>query len=281
MSNYYYLVAGLPDLTLEDSKLNYTTADFKTEIYPLLSKADRKQIDLFYLKFDNGNVLKLLKDKDAAIDPRGKYSLEELLDNMHSIKENGVAITKSFPSYLTLFIAGHYDDAPIDDEPGMMENDLAALYYAYGMKSGNRFVAAWFEFNLTMNNIFTAIIARRYKVEMSQFIVGDSEVADALRTSGARDFGLTGEVDYIDRLMKIGEIDELLEREKKTDQLKWEWIEDETFFNYFSVERIFAFLLQTEMIERWLLLDKEKGKELFREIINSLRDDVSIPAEFT
>ena len=29
MSKYYYLVAGLPELTLEDSKLSYTVADFR------------------------------------------------------------------------------------------------------------------------------------------------------------------------------------------------------------------------------------------------------------
>ena len=36
MSKYYYLVAGLPELTLEDSKLSYTVADFRTELYPAL-----------------------------------------------------------------------------------------------------------------------------------------------------------------------------------------------------------------------------------------------------
>ena len=80
MSKYYYLVAGLPELTLEDSKLSYTVADFKAELYPDLSDEDRRLIDLFYLKFDNANVLKLLKDKDAAIDSRGNYSAEELAD---------------------------------------------------------------------------------------------------------------------------------------------------------------------------------------------------------
>ena len=64
-SKYYYLVAGLPELSLEDSKLSYTVADFKTEIYDGLSASDQKLIDLFYLKFDNANVLKLLKDKEA------------------------------------------------------------------------------------------------------------------------------------------------------------------------------------------------------------------------
>lgn len=51
MTNYYCLVAGLPDLSLEDGKLNYTVANFKSEIYSELSEKDKKLIDLFYLKF--------------------------------------------------------------------------------------------------------------------------------------------------------------------------------------------------------------------------------------
>ena len=52
------------------------------------------------------------------------------------------------------------------------------------------------------------------------------------------------------------------------------------FFNYFTVERIFVFLLRLEMIERWISLDKEKGSELFRKMIDSLKNEVQIPAEF-
>ena len=86
MSKYYYLVAGLPELTLEDSKLSYTVADFKSELYSALSEEDRMLIDLFYLQFDNANVLKLLKDKDAAIDPRGNY-LSGRTGRVHFIAE--------------------------------------------------------------------------------------------------------------------------------------------------------------------------------------------------
>ena len=89
MSKYYYLVAGLPELTLEDSKLSYTVADFKTEIYPGISSSDQKLIDLFYLKFDNANVLKLLEDKEDAIDLRGNFSAEELIEYIGVIKEGG------------------------------------------------------------------------------------------------------------------------------------------------------------------------------------------------
>lgn len=278
MSKYYYLVAGLPELTLEDSKLSYTVADFKTEIYPGLSSSDQKLMDLFYLKFDNVNVLKLLEDKEAVIDSRGNFSVEELLENIGIIKEGGEVNPKDFPSYLSVFISDYFNTPT---ESGVLHEDhLAALYYEYAMKCGNKFIASWFEFNLTINNILVAFTARKYKWDIAQNIVGDTEVCEALRTSGARDFGLTGEVDSFEQLVKISEITELVDREKKLDSLRWDWMEEATFFDYFTVERIFVFLLQLEMIERWISLDKEKGNQLFRSIIDTLKDEVQIPAEF-
>lgn len=278
MSKYYYLVAGLPELTLEDSKLSYTVADFKTELYPALSDKDKKLIDLFYLKFDNANVLKLLKDKDAAIDPRGVYSAEELAEYISLLKDGDEMPDSVFPSYLSTFISEYFNTPAEDDF--LHEDRLAALYYAYAMKCKNRFVSSWFEFNLTMNNVLVALTARKFKLDVAPLIVGDTEVSEALRTSGARDFGLAGEVDVLDQLVKISETEELVEREKKIDQLRWNWMEEATFFDYFTIERLFVFLLQLEMIERWISLDKEKGNQLFRSIIATLKDEVQIPAEF-
>ena len=278
MSKYYYLVAGLPELTLEDSKLSYTVADFKTELYPALSEDDKKLIDLFYLQFDNANVLKLLKDKDAAIDSRGVYSAEDLAEYILLLKDGGELADSVFPSYLSIFIS-EYFNVPAEED-FLHEDRLAALYYDYAMKCKNKFVSAWFGFNLTMNNILVALTARKFKMDIAPLIVGDTEVCETLRTSSARDFGLAGEVDMLELLVKISETEELVEREKKIDQLRWNWMEEATFFNYFTIERLFVFLLQLEMIERWISLDKEKGNQLFRSIIAALKDEVQIPAEF-
>lgn len=278
MSKYYYLVASLPELTLEDSKLSYTVADFRTEIYPSLSSSDQKLIDLFYLKFDNANVLRLLEDKETIIDARGNYSAKELNDAIAAIKEGGEVSSKEIPSYLSVFISDYFHTPA--ESAVLHEDRLAALYYEYAMKCGNKFIASWFEFNLTINNILIAFTARKYKWDIAQHIVGDTDVCEALRTSGARDFGLSGEVDYLEQLVKISEINELVEREKRLDSLRWNWMEEATFFNYFTIERIFVFLLQLEMIERWIALDKEKGNQLFRSIIDALKDEVQIPAEF-
>lgn len=90
MSTYYCLVAGLPDISLDDGKLSYSIADFKSELYPELSVQDRKLIDLFYLKFDNADLLELLKNKDAVTEGRGNFSAEELLQLIDTVRDGDV-----------------------------------------------------------------------------------------------------------------------------------------------------------------------------------------------
>lgn len=277
MSAYYYLVAGLPDISLEDGKLSYTISDFRAESYGDLSAKDQALIDLFYLKYDHADLLSLLKDKDAVTQGKGNFSSEDLLQLIASVKE-GEKPDAKFPSYLYDFIA-QYLALPAD-ELYKAENLLASAYYAYAMKSKNPFIASWFDFNLNINNILAAFAARKYKMNVAEVIVGDTDVCEMLRTSNARDFGLSETLDYFEPLQRLVETDDLVEREKKVDQLKWKWLEDASFFHYFTIERLFVFLLQLEMIERWVLLDKEKGSELFRQMIQNLKDEVQIPEEF-
>ena len=234
MTNYYCLVTGLPELSLEDGKLSYTVANFKTEIYPELSKADKKQVDLFYLKFDNANLLTLLKDKEASVDTSlGNYSADELLSVIASFKEE-TAPDKKFPAYFYEF-AELYLNTP-DDERWGLEDKLHGFYYNHAMKSGNPFVSAWFELNLDVNNILAAMTARKYKMDVAKVPVGENLVAEALRNSNARDFGLADDLEYFEQLVRINDTVDLVEREKKIDLLKWNWMEDNTFFNYFTVE---------------------------------------------
>ena len=278
MTNYYCLVTGLPELSLEDGKLSYTVANFKTEIYPELSKSDKKLVDIFYLKFDNQNLLALLKDKEAVVDASlGNFSADELLGVIASFKEE-TAPDKKFPSYFYEF-AELYLNTPEEERFGL-EDKLHGFYYDYAMKCGNKFVSYWFELNLNVNNILAAMAARKYKMDVAKVSVGSNMVAEALRTSNARDFGLADDLEYFEQLTRINDTVDLVEREKKIDLLKWNWMEDNTFFNYFTIEKIFVFLMKLEMIERWVSLDKEKGNEMFRKLIDQLKDEVQIPQEF-
>ena len=49
MSKYYYLIAGLPEVALDDGRRPYTVADFKAEVMPMLSATDRPLFSCFFL----------------------------------------------------------------------------------------------------------------------------------------------------------------------------------------------------------------------------------------
>jgi hypothetical protein len=148
------------------------------------------------------------------------------------------------------------------------------------MASSNGFVRKWYEFNLNLNNIMTAITARKYNLDIQKVIVGTGDVANALRTSGARDWGLSQELDYFEEVARLTEEDDLSQRERKADQIRWRWLEENTFFNYFSVEKLFSYMVRLGMVERWSGLDREEGQKLFRKLIGDLKEQTEVPAEF-
>ena len=277
MNTYYCLVAGFPDISLDDGKLSCSVSDFRTDVYPQLASSDQKLVDLFYLKFDNQNLLSLLKDKEAPVKTEGTLTGEELLALIETVR-NGDIPDKKYPAYLSEFVSQYINLA--SEDLYKAEDLLASLYYQYAMSCKNQFISEWFEFNLNVNNILSAYAARKYKLDVASVIVGNTPACEQLRTSNARDFGLGDTIDYMDQVQRISETEELVERERKIDTLKWKWLEEQSFFYYFTIERIFVFLMFLDMTERWISLDKQKGYELFRQMIENLKEESSIPDEF-
>ena len=160
-------------------------------------------------------------------------------------------------------------------ESPLREEDLRAqLLYQEGMRSSNAFVRDWFAFNLNLNNILAAVICRKHGFDLKKTIVGEGEVQDALRTSNAKDFGLSATLPEIDDILRLSEVEDLYEREKKTDALRWAWLEDKTLFHYFEAENVFAYWLQAQMLFRWDILNKEEGTRIFRELIADMKRDI-------
>ena len=276
MGKYYYLVSGLPDISLDDGKLAYTVADFRAEMEATLSAKDQKLIDLFFLKYDNANLLACLKEADAPLDPRGRITREEFEAVYKALKEEEkLPKNEAIPAYHVTFIQRYLAEEQSEQKGEKAqvswEDQLAALYYEAAMKAPNPFVAGWFELNLNINNVLTAITCRKYGFDKSLYIVGHNEIAEQIRTSNARDFGLSDAVEYLPELQRIAEETDLYARERKIDLLKWKWLEDQTFFKTFDMERVFAYLLQLEMIERWVDLDKVRGERTFRELVGAMK----------
>ena len=275
--NYYCYIAGLPDIQIDNQKSIPAQEEILDELKQILSKGDMALLDLLRLKYDNNNLLKFLANRDAELNPLGKLTsqdwaeLIELIDN--SDERNPVRDARLLKYMLDFYttIRNEQSEEKID----FAEDFLAALYYKYGMQCKNKFVADWFEFNLNINNILTALTCRKYGWDIKSAIVGDNVVAETIRNSvSARDFNLKAEIDYFDALVSISETANLLDREHRIDALKWNWLEENTFFSSFSIEKVLSFWLRCELMHRWDNLSMEEGAEIFRQMINDLKKDV-------
>ena len=277
MGKYYCMIAGLSNITLDDSKIAYSVVEFREELQSILSRKDRSVVDLFFLKYDNKNILSYLEKKDQAeFDSRGNFSLETIDFLYKTLKEEGVLLSsKQYPSYFLTFLEQYISEEQGESNSGKRkipwEDRLSALYYEYAMKCKNRFVSEWFELNLNVSNILTAIVCRKFGLEKENYIVGDNGVAEQLKMSNAQDFGMGNLLDYFSELQRLMEETNLQLREKGVDLLRWNWLDENTFFKPFDIESVFAYLVKLEMIERWISLDKETGEKTFREIVSVMK----------
>lgn len=272
---YYNLITGLPDLQADNSKSAPALSELLEELQGVMTKGDLKLLNLLRMRYDNANLLAYMADSNAELNDLGLLSADDWHDLLTILadeddKEKKDARLQSYVKEFYQIINDEEQGAEVESK----EDLLTRLYYEFGMKSKNSFVAEWFNFCLNMNNVIAAVICRKHGFNVKTAVIGDNEIADALRTSGARDFGLVGQFEYVDKFLSVAEESNPLDREKKMDALKWEWLEEHTFFDHFSVECVLSYWIRCELMRRWDCLNVEQGKEVFRGLLNEMKKDV-------
>lgn len=271
-SNYYYLVAGLPDLLMDQGKVKVSVTEFKAEIEPYLDVHDFELVKILFLKYDNKNLLNLLQKQTFTFDSKGNY-VQDFLEEQ--IKEQDDRLL----AYLAAFIQS-FKEGLRENEEISWENELETRYFQHLGNIKNDFLKDWFEFTFNIKNITTALNCRKYNFRPENELIGDNFVVQSILRSNSRDFGLMQEFPEIDKLLSIWEAGNLLEREKQIALMYWQWIDDHTFFHYFTIEKILGFMLQLEIVERWLALDRQTGESMFRQLLANLGKGFSLPDEF-
>ena len=228
--------------------------------------------------------------KAGADSPITMEGLLELLDESMKPSDKKLLtqlrMTVDDPQIDALVARYDDEDVPESDKPEwwasartiLSDADVRAmLMYEIGLHSNNAFVRAWYAFNQDMNNIMVAAICRKHGFDVKKMIVGNNEVAETLRThTTQKDFGLSEVMDNFQEILALATIDNLMEREKRMDALRFEWLQDKTYFDIFSTEQVLAYYLQAAMLHRWSLLTVEQGEQVFREMVADMKKGIKI-----
>lgn len=266
--SYHCLVASLPDILLESSKLTLSSTAFVAELRASLNSKDAGLLNLLLQAEDNRYFIKTLQKQQLPPTLLGNLEEEDFVEIIQLLNEQENPKDKRILAYHQKIAQAYWTEKPLV-EGLSWEDQLAGEYYEHARSIKNIFLASWFEFNLNLHNIMAAQICRKYNWDIKTAIIGNNEVAQALRSSNARDYGLSGTLDNLTQFLALAEED-LLERERKIEQLKWNWLEEHSFFHYFSIERLLAYLLKLQIVERRIEQQKEKGKAHFSQVVSNL-----------
>ncbi len=275
---YQYLISGLPEVQFEDNKLSLTSNDLRDILKEELSKSDYKLIEALFLEYDNQNLLNILFDRNKDFNNLGNYQQKDFETALGEYKGEGEFTTRKLENYFYEIIQEFLEA----EEKNFLdfEKKITKSYYEYISSLKNIYLKDYLMLKKDIKNILIAIQAKKYNLAFTDEIMGEDQVAEAIKNSNAKDFGIGDEYEFIDEIISISSTTNLMEREKKLDKYLWNYLEVNSFFHYFDIERVITYLLGLMMVERWIKLDPVRGKEEFKDILSALANSYEFPKEY-
>lgn len=264
--NYYSLVAGLREYALDADTKGFDAKGIVEEILGEVSASDASEVRLLYGYYDCENILALRAGRSAH-NPLGNFTREEL--------EQELKAPRLLPQGIARVVMAYADpegeEAEEIDTARRFETALFAAYYDACRRARSRFLRAWSEFDRTLRNVTAALAARAASRPVEEVVVGGGDVAEQLQRSSAADFGLRGELPFVDTVIAaMNDEANLLEKERKIDLVRWEEASELATFDYFNINAILSYLVRINIVARWARLDAARGREMFGRLLAEL-----------
>lgn len=265
-TNYYCLVAGLKEYSLDADTKGFDAKAIVGEILEGVDGADADAVRLLYGYYDCENIASLRAGRSAH-NPLGNFTREELEEEVKTPRRLPAPVAR----VLRAFADPEGEDAEEVDTAGRFESALFGAYYDACSRSRSRFLRAWSEFDRNLRNVTAAVTARAAGRPVEEVTVGGGDVVEQLERSSAADFGLRGELPYIDAVIAaVNDEANLVEKEHKIDLIRWNEAVELATFDYFDINSILSYLARVNIVARWTQLDAVRGREMFERLMAEL-----------
>ena len=136
-------------------------------------------------------------------------------------------------------------------------------FYREALQHSLPFIRGYFSYDLDLKNAKVRYLNRQ---------LGRPEEMDIV--SLAEEEGLEEPLREFEEDRKVEDAlstTDLVAREKALDDVTWEKADKLSTFHYFDLTAVLAYVVKLNIANRWLALDEERGKELFRKLVSEIR----------
>lgn len=276
MGSYYYLISGLPEVKLSDSKAKYDINEITQNILSNLSDKDIKLFNYFIYQNDNKNLVNAIALSKGLFSPYFVH-LEPSIFSKEEIQK--YANLSNLPNYMVKFLEDNKNTEW--ENIRHIENSLLSLYYEEMIQTGNAFIREYALFMRNLKNILAALNGKALGFsgdEISKELIGDYPLIYALTKSSAADFGLGREIPYINNII------DTFNSSDKADPYNLENVECSlvngfldrlTSIKSFTTDNLFAYYINLTYAVSINGRNEEEGKKHLQTLVNSLKNEAS------
>ena len=141
---------------------------------------------------------------------------------------------------------------------GYDAGQLTADFYRQILRHRNRFLREWFRFDLDLRNATVGYLNHQLHraPDHDKILLEEREVEEF------------PELEAAERILRGADI---LQRERGLDELRWHKVDEITLLDYFDLETLLGYVAKLKIIDRWLQLDPDSGRALFRRMVEEIR----------
>ncbi len=276
MGSYYYLISGLPEVKLLDSKAKYDINEITQNILSGLSSKDAKLFNYFIYQNDNKNLVNAIALSKGLFSPYFVH-LEPSIFSKEEIQK--YANLSNLPNYMVKFLEDNKNTEW--ENIRHIENGLLSLYYEEMIQTGNAFIREYALFMRNLKNILAALNGKALGFsgdEISKELIGDYPLISALTKSSTADFGLGREIPYINSII------DTFNSSDKADPYNLENVECSlvngfldrlTSIKSFTTDNLFAYYINLTYTVSINGRNEEEGKKHLQTLVNSLKSEAS------
>lgn len=276
MGSYYYLISGLPEVKLSDSKAKYDINEITQNILSNLSDKDIKLFNYFIYQNDNKNLVNAIALSKGLFSPYNIH-LEPSIFSKEEIQK--YVNLSNLPNYMVKFLEDNKNTEW--ENIRHIENSLLSLYYEEMIQTGNAFIREYALFMRNLKNILAALNGKALGFsgdEISKELIGDYPLISALTKSSAADFGLGREIPYINSII------DTFNSSDKADPYNLENVECSlvngfldrlTSIKSFTTDNLFAYYINLTYAVSINGRNEEEGKKHLQTLVNSLKSEAS------
>ncbi len=272
MSQYYYLCSSLIDLILDSKIKFFSSKELLQFCEEEMTKKDFQYLKYLYIFNDIKNIIntkEILNDEKEYLEP-SYYSIEEFKENLKD--------PDSFLAFIAEFLFNKKNEKRI--YPSLLEIDeLTTLFYLYLDEIKNDFIKNYYNFELLLKNLTTAISLKAKNINYANKLIPAGDYYEIILKSNSPDFGLSKEFKFIEKLLDSFATEDLIKREKVIEDIRWDYLDEYVGKDFFSTNFIFSYAIKLKSVERWFGLKPEIGLEILEKLIEQVKNKISFSNE--